>query len=159
MRSKISCFNTTVFRKNLLRFAPVWGVYTLSLVVGILILYSNGGTAKYFHFAYHMTQLVEVMAVVNLLYAPIVAQLLFGDLYSSRMCNMLHAFPLRREHWFFTNVLSGIAFSVIPTGVMAVISLPLLTGSIFEGAEYFFQKIISFLQSIQHFFSQYNMFL
>ena len=134
MRSKISCFNKTVFRKNLLRFAPVWGVYTLSLVVGILILYSNGGTAKYFHFAYHMTQLVEVMAVVNLLYAPIVAQLLFGDLYNSRMCNMLHAFPLRREHWFLTNVLSGIAFSVIPTGIMAVIAVPLLAGSIFEGA-------------------------
>ena len=134
MRSKISCFNKTVFRKNLLRFAPVWGVYTLSLVVGILILYSNGGTAKFFHFAYHMTQLVEIMAVVNLLYAPIVAQLLFGDLYSSRMCNMLHAFPLRREHWFFTNVLSGIAFSVIPTGIMAVMAAPLLAGSIFEGA-------------------------
>lgn len=134
MRSKISCFNKTVFRKNLLRFAPVWGVYTLSLVVGILILYSNGGTAKFFHFAYHMTQLVEIMAVVNLLYAPIVAQLLFGDLYSSRMCNMLHAFPLRREHWFFTNVVSGIAFSVIPTGIMAVVAAPLLAGSIFEGA-------------------------
>lgn len=134
MRSKISCFNKTVFRKNLLRFAPVWGVYTLSLVVGILILYSNGGTAKFFHFAYHMTQLVEIMAVVNLLYAPIVAQLLFGDLYSSRMCNMLHAFPLRREHWFFTNVVSGIAFSLIPTGIMAVVAAPLLAGSIFEGA-------------------------
>lgn len=134
MRSKTSCFNRTVFRKNLLRFAPVWGVYTLCLVVGILILYGNGGTAKFFHFAYHMTQLVEIMAVVNLIYAPIVAQLLFGDLYNSRMCNMLHAFPLRREHWFFTNVLSGIAFSVIPTGIMAVIAAPLLAGSIFEGA-------------------------
>ena len=40
MRSKTSCFNKTVFRKNLLRFAPVWGVYTLCLVVGILILYT-----------------------------------------------------------------------------------------------------------------------
>ena len=38
MRSRTSCFNKTVFRKNLLRFAPVWGVYTLCLVVGILIL-------------------------------------------------------------------------------------------------------------------------
>ena len=134
MRSKTSCFNKTVFRKNLTRFAPIWGVYTLCLVVGILILYGNGGTAKFFHFAYHMTQLVEITAVVNLIYAPIVAQLLFGDLYNSRMCNMLHAFPLRRENWFFTNVLSGVAFSVIPTGIMAVIAAPLLAGSIFEGA-------------------------
>ena len=134
MRSRTSCFNKTVFRKDLMRFAPVWGTYTLSLVVGILILYSNGGTTKQFHFAYHMAQLVEIMAVVNLVYAPIVAQLLFGDLYSSRMCNMLHAFPLRREAWFLTHVVSGVAFSLIPTAVMAVLSFPLLADSIFEGA-------------------------
>ena len=66
MRSKTSCFNKTVFRKNLLRFAPVWGVYTLCLVVGILILYGNGGTMKRFHFAQNMTELVEIMAVVVL---------------------------------------------------------------------------------------------
>ena len=134
MRSRTSCFNQTVFKKNLMRFAPVWGVYTLCLVVGILILYSNGGTAKFFHFARNMAQLVEVMAVVNLLYAHIVAQLLFGDLYSSRMCNMLHAFPLRRESWFLTNVLSGLTFSLVPTAIMALLSFPLLAGSIFEGA-------------------------
>ncbi len=134
MRSGTSCFNKTVFRKNLLRFAPVWGVYTLCLVVGILLLYSNGGSAKYYHFASHMTQLVEIMAVVNLIYAPVVAQLLFGDLYSSRMCNMLHAFPLRRECWFLTHVVSGLAFSLVPTAVMAAIATPLLAGSIFENA-------------------------
>ena len=134
MRSKTSCFNTTVFRKNLLRFAPVWGIYTLCLVMGILLLYSNGGDMREFHFARHMTQLVEIMAVVNLLYAPIVAQLLFGDLYSSRMCNMLHAFPLRRENWFLTHVVSGVAFSLVPTLIMAVIATPLLADSLFEGA-------------------------
>ena len=134
MRLKTSCFNKTVFRKNLMRFAPVWGLYTLCLIVGILILYGNGGANKNFHFAYHMTQLVEIMAVVNLLYAPIVAQLLFGDLYNSRMCNMLHAFPLRREHWFLTNVLSGLAFSLVPTAIMAVLAFPLLADSLFEGA-------------------------
>ena len=134
MRSRTSCFNKTVFRKNLLRFAPVWGVYTLCLVVGILILYGNGGTMKHFHFAYHMTQLVEIMAVVNLIYAPIVAQLLFGDLYSSRMCNMLHAFPLRRENWLTTHVVSGVAFSLVPTLIMALVATPLLADSMFEGA-------------------------
>ena len=134
MRSKISCFNPTVYRKNLTRFAPVWGVYGLSLVLGILLLYTNGGTAKHFHFANHMTQLVEIMGVVNLLYAPVVAQLLFGDLYNSRMCNMLHAFPLRRENWFLTNMLSGLTFSLVPTAAMCLVALPLLAGSVFEGA-------------------------
>ena len=134
MRLKTSCFNATVYRKNLTRFAPVWGVYGLSLVVGILLMYTNGGTAKAFHFANHMTQLVEIMGVVNLLYAPVVAQLLFGDLYNSRMCNMLHAFPLRRENWFLTNILSGLTFSLVPTAAMCLVALPLLAGSIFAGA-------------------------
>jgi len=134
MQSKTSCFNKTVFRKNLLRFAPIWGVYTLCLVVGILLIYGNGGINKQFYFAYHMADMVTIMAVVNLLYAPIVAQLLFGDLYNSRMCNMLHAFPLRRESWFLTNLLSGLTFSFVPTLIMAALSFPLLAGSIFEGA-------------------------
>lgn len=134
MRSRTSCFNKTVFRKNLLRFAPVWGIYTLCLVMGILLLYTNGGSMKHFHFARHMTNLVEIMAVVNLIYAPVVAQLLFGDLYSSRMCNMLHAFPLKRENWFLTHVISGVTFSLVPTLVMALVATPLLTDSLFEGA-------------------------
>ena len=134
MRSKTSCFNATVFRKNLLRFAPVWGIYALCLVMGILLLYTNGGDMKHYHFARHMTDLVVIMAVVNLIYAPIVAQLLFGDLYSSRMCNMLHAFPLRRENWFTTHVVSGVAFSLVPTLIMALVATPLLADSMFEGA-------------------------
>ena len=51
MQLKTSFCNGTIFRKNLTRFAPVWGVYTLCLLLGIFLMYSNGGTAKYFHFA------------------------------------------------------------------------------------------------------------
>lgn len=134
MQSKTSFFNKTIFKKNLTRFAPVWGVYTLCLVLGILLMYSNGGTAKQFHFARNMTQLDEIMAIVNLGYALIVAQLLFGDLYNSRMCNMLHAFPMRRESWYITNIVSGLLFSLVPTTVMALLALPLLAGSLFENA-------------------------
>lgn len=134
MQSKTSFFNKTAFRKNLTRFAPVWGVYTLGLVLGIFLLYSNGGSAKNFHFASNITDLVSVMALVNLVYAPLVAQLLFGDLYNSRMCNALHAMPLRRECWFVTNLASGMVFSLVPTAIMALISMPLLANSLFVGA-------------------------
>lgn len=134
MQLKTSFCNKTIFKKNLTRFAPVWGVYTLCLILGVLLLYSDGGTDKDFYFARNMVDLVEVMAMVNLGYALIVAQLLFGDLYNSRMCNMLHAFPLRRESWFCTNILSGIVFSLVPTAVMALVSMPLLADSMFADA-------------------------
>lgn len=127
MQSKTSFFNKTIFRKNLTRFAPVWGVYTLCLVLGILLLYSNSGTAKEFHFANNiLTELFPVLAMVNLGYGLLVAQLLFGDLYNSRMCNALHSMPLRREGWFLVNVSSGLLFSLVPTTVMAAAAIPLL---------------------------------
>ena len=127
MRSKTSCFNKTVFRKNLLRFAPVWGVYTLCLVVGILILYGNGGTMKQFHFANnYINDMFSIMALMNLGYALLVAQLLFGDLYNSRLCNALHAMPVTREGWFVTHTASGLVCSFLPNLVLTLIAFPVL---------------------------------
>lgn len=134
MQSKTSFFNGTVFRKNLTRFAPAWGLYTLCLILGTLLLYSNGGTMKQWHFANNMAEMPQFMSLVNLFYAPIVAQLLFGDLFNSRMCNALHAMPLRRENWFVTNCLSGLTFSVLPGVVMAVLSGALCSGSLVRSA-------------------------
>lgn len=135
MRSRTSFFNKTVYRKNLTRFAPVWVLYTLCLVMGVALLYANGGTMKQFHFAKnYIHDMFSIMGVVNLGYALLVAQLLFGDLFNSRMCNMLHAFPVSRESWFFTNMLSGLTFSVVPTFAMMLVSAPLLMMSVFENA-------------------------
>ena len=97
MQLKTSFFNPTVYKKNLTRFAPVWLLYTLCLVLGLFLMYSNGGTSKNYWFASHMVDMILVMGVVNLCYAMLTSQLLFGDLFNSRMCNALHAMPLRRE--------------------------------------------------------------
>lgn len=134
MRSKTSCFNAALFRKNLTRFAPVWGLYTLCLILGTLLLYTNGGTAKQYHFAANMAEMTVVMAIVNLLYAPLIAQLLFGDLYNSRMCNTLHAMPVRRESIYGTNLVSALLFSLVPTLVMTALSIPLMADSCFVNA-------------------------
>ena len=135
MQSKTSFFNQAVYKKNLARFAPVWGLYTLCLVMGVVLLYVNGGSFKQFHFANHyISELFYITGALNLIYALVVAQLLFGDLFNSRMCNMLQAFPIRRESWFVTNVVSGLSFSLVPTGLMALVSVPLLLDSMFENA-------------------------
>ena len=124
MQSKTSFFNKTVYKKNLTRFAPVWAGYALCLVLGVALLYVNGGSDKQYHFANnYISDLFSVMAVVNLAYGLIAAQLLFGDLFNSRMCNMLHAFPVKRESWFVTNVASGLTFSLVPTGLLALVAV------------------------------------
>ena len=132
MQSKTSCFNTAVFKKNLTRFAPVWGLYLLCLLMGITTLYVDDG--REFWFASRMGELIKAMSLVNLGYGLLVSMLLFGDLYNSRMCNGLHALPLRRETWFWTNVVSGLVFSLLPTAGMALLSLPLLMGTCVENA-------------------------
>ena len=52
MRSKTSFCNKTLFRKNLTRFAPVWVLYTIFLVVGLFLLYTNGGDTRSFQREY-----------------------------------------------------------------------------------------------------------
>lgn len=122
MKSRILFFNGTVFKKNITRFAPVWALYSVFLLM-LMILLAIDNTS--YHFASNVASSITPFAVVNFFYALVCAQLLFGDLYNSRMCNALHAMPLRREAWFATNVTTGLAFSLVPNTVFAIICLPL----------------------------------
>ena len=124
MRSKTSFFNGTVFRKNLTRFAPLWLVYTLCLLLGMTLMYMEDGMD--FWFANRMGELIQYSGIINLIYAPLAAILLFGDLYTGRMCNALHAMPLTRGCIYRTNVVSGLVFSLLPTAVFCGLSVPLL---------------------------------
>mgnify|MGYP003285378316 FL=1 len=134
MQSRTSFFNGAVFRKNLTRFAPVMALDTLLLVIMIMLAWTRPGENRGYYFIDQVSTLISLMGYVNLVYGAVVAQLIFGDLFSSRMCNALHAMPLRRECWFVTNVVSGLVYSLIPTAVAALVLLPLLTKTIFVGA-------------------------
>lgn len=135
MQSKTSCFNRAVFRKNLTRFAPVMALYTLLLMLMLLMAQNQSGTnIPEYYFLNSVDGVIQLMGPINLIYAALMAQLLFGDLYTSRMCNALHALPLRRESWFVTNVASGLVYSLVPTAVAALILVPMLMKTIFAGA-------------------------
>ena len=135
MQSRTSCFNKAIFRKNLTRFAPVMALYTLFLLMILLMVQNDvkDYIPAYF-FLSQMDGVIQMMGVINLVYAALVAQLLFGDLYTSRMCNALHALPLRRESWFLTNMISGLVYSLVPTAAAAVVLVPMLMETIFVGA-------------------------
>lgn len=137
MQSKTFFFNKTLYKKNLIRFSPVMVVYTLCLILGMTMMYMDSRssyTVVSFWFAHYMGQCIQIMGLVNLFFAPLVAMLLFGDLYNPRMCNALHAMPMRRETWFVTNLISGLVFSLIPTAIMTVLSIPLLNGTVVHNA-------------------------
>ena len=122
MKSRTSSFNVTIFRKNLTRFTPCWGLYTVGALMGLILLISDGSRWM----ADNLLSAAHVLCVITPIYAMICAQLLFGDLYNTRMCNALHALPLKRETWFITNVISGFVFHLIPTLALTVLTAPIL---------------------------------
>ena len=114
MKLKTSFFDKTVFRKDILRFAPLWALYFIGGLM-VMLTISDSHTPQYA--ADYVGQTIGLLSVVNLIYAGLAAQLLFGDLFNSRLCNALHAMPLRRENWFFTHVLAGLCFSLLPNAI------------------------------------------
>ena len=126
MKLRTSFFNPTVFKKDLTRFAPTWVLYT----VGLFMMMAICLNAPYdYRKAERIADTISLMAGFNLGFALLNGQLLFGDLFNSRHVNALHAMPLRRECWYFTHVVSGIAFSFVPNLVMALVaSLMMGTG-------------------------------
>ena len=118
MKSKTSFFNLTAFRKNILRFAPVWALYTVFL---LLVLFAISDQEPGY-MARDVMMITRLAGIGNLLYAGVVALCLFGDLYKSRLCNALHAFPMRREGWLLTNIATGFLFSLIPNLFVCILT-------------------------------------
>ena len=114
MKLKTSFFNGKVFLKNLTRFAPVWVLYAIAEVLGLLSM--NTGKEA-FWIADDLGQVIGPVCVFHAVYALLVAACLFGDLFDSRLCNGLHAMPMRREGWLLTNLVSGLVFALIPAMV------------------------------------------
>lgn len=111
MKLRTSFFNFGVLRKNLIRFAPLWVLYAVGEVLGLMTLdISNAAYRIVDDLGYIMGPLV----IFHAGYALLVAACLFGDLFDSRMCNGLHAMPMRRDGWLLTNLVSGLVFALIP---------------------------------------------
>lgn len=137
MRSKTSCFNGTLFRKNLSRYWPLWGLASFGgamfPLAMLLELLHNG-----FRFwspletrqAYY-TVLSYGVPVISIVYAILCAMAVWNYLYNARNVGMMHTLPIRREGLFVTNVLSGLTMMAIPyavTGVLLVLVTMLFGG-------------------------------
>lgn len=124
MKLRTSYFNSTVLRKDITRFAPVWGLYTVFMLMFVLLLWDSERFAA--RFVSNASTVMKVMSWVNLVYAGLCAVLLFGDLFKSQMCNALHAMPMRREGWFLTHFTAGVLFCVVPNTLGCLITAMLL---------------------------------
>lgn len=111
MKSKTSFSKLTPIKKNITRFAPIWALYLIGMV---LILMQETGYYGYSQLGRELPQFIMAFGIVNLIYACICALMLYGDLYNTRMCYSLHALPQRRETWLLSHFAAGMAFSLVP---------------------------------------------
>ena len=120
MKLRTSFFDRTVLKKDITRFAPLWALY---LIGGLMIALSTGSNSG------ELNEWMGGLGVVSFFYAMFAAELLFGDLFNTRLCNALHAMPLRREGWFFTHFTAGMLFSLVPNLLIALALMAQLLAS------------------------------
>lgn len=134
MKSRASFFNGTVLKKDFTRFSPVWVLYSLWLVITVMRCSSSTS------YAHALEGTLREFGIIVCGYALLNAQLLFGDLYSVKMSNALHALPLRRETWFGSHVTAGLLFCLVPNALMMFASALLMT-SLRDVAVYWFLSV------------------
>ena len=127
MKSRTSFFNGAVLRKDITRFLPLWLIYLIgSLLIGIENISDYSAGVGYQ--AMELAESIAVYGIINAIYAFICGQVLFGDLFNSKLCNALHAMPVRRESWFLTHTIAGLAFSVVPNFILSLCFMPFMDG-------------------------------
>ena len=131
MQLKTLSFNQTLFRKNLTRFWPLWGmasffggIFPLALLVQVLQNRSFMDDVV----GLEMTQMYySVVAfgvpIISLCYSILCAMCVWSYLYNARSVSCMHTLPIRREGLFATNFLSGMAMIAIPYAVVAALCL------------------------------------
>ena len=129
MKSRISFFNAAVLKKDITRFAPAWGLYLTGMLLSMLTLFPSSE----YHLSRDLGLTIGPLSAVNFCYALVCGALLFGDLFNSRLCNALHAMPMRRESWFVTHLVSGLLMSAVPNLVVALCMMPRLGAFWFAG--------------------------
>lgn len=130
MKLKTSFFNKTLFLKNVTLFWPLWAVYLLGLFAmqTVSLWVSNYNYGISLSKTERTKNLVETLSIDGYLFWIMLFSVLFGMavfnyLYHAKSANMMHALPVDRRHLYGTNVLSALAFLIVPQVVTAIASV------------------------------------
>lgn len=121
MPSKKLSFNTTLFRKNLARFWPLWGgvsllsaLMPLALLMSLLNPYFSGDVTTTDMIRALYTVAAGVLPIASLFYAVLAAMAVWSWLYTARSVGFMHTLPMDRGTIFLTSAASGLAILLIP---------------------------------------------
>ena len=134
MQSKTSFFNKTLYRKNLSRYWPLWGMasflaalFPLAMLVQLLRMDTHFSMEPLEATQAYYSAVAYVLPWLTLIYAVLCAVVTWGYLYNARSVGTMHTLPIRRQGLFVTGLLSGLTMALAPYVVlgalMGVISL------------------------------------
>lgn len=131
MRSVTSCFNPTLYKKNLSRFWPLWVswlvLWLFMLPLNLINLWRDYGGRNDQEGIYRFLRsclnlnndlIGEGGVVFGMIYAALIVMAVYGYLFNHRSAATMHALPMRRENLFLTNFLSGVTFFLLPNAVV-----------------------------------------
>ena len=132
MKSKISFFNKTIFKKNMTLYWPIWALYTLILIIAQPLLLWSDFYYSHFYDAYpYIERLEDFLEVLYLdphvyliaIFALCTGMALFLYMYNHKSANMIHALPVDRTQLFGTNVISGLLFLAGPQTISIILTI------------------------------------
>lgn len=143
MPLKTSCFNSTIFLKNVTRFWPVWAGYTFIWVVALpffmLSRSADLDSSMLTHWSgeYILGLSGNFSVFMALFFGILSSMAVFSYLHSGKSAGMFHSLPVRREGLFLSNYLAGLCFLIVPNvfiflatlgaeGVMGSVNVPAL---------------------------------
>ena len=121
MKSKTSCYEPALGRMELRRFAPAFALYAVGLFLLTMNILGNELSAP--RACEYTSHFASMMAPINLAYAAVLAQLLLGDLYTTRLSFGLRSLPMTTGGWYGTQIILGILGSLIPNALNAALML------------------------------------
>ncbi len=133
MKSKISCFNKTIFLKNVTLYWPIWGLYLLYLMIAVpgslWLQLEIGQNGMWEIDANEVFSILE--GVINpsigmwatFFMAIVTGMALHNYLFNAKNTNMIHALPVNRGELFGTNLASGLCFLFVPQILAFVVSV------------------------------------
>lgn len=125
MRSARSWFNGTLYKKNLTRFWPIWGLYLIIwlFVFPISLILDNYSDPFCFAHWSVLCRIKEVGLPLAVVFSLLAACAAWSYLCNNRAACLMHTLPIRREGLFLTNFLSGMTFLAGPNLVVFVLTL------------------------------------
>lgn len=171
MKLKTSCFNKTIFKKNITHFWPIWLIVLgWNLFVLPFMIYTNslqyrmenGMTQKQIA-ASRSSDILRLVGVYTepamlFIFSVIAVMAVCSYLYNSRSANTIHALPVTRKELFITNYISGLLFLIVPEFVGFLAGTLVSAACGYTNMDYLLKGLL-FAWGISFFFYSFTVFI